>query len=67
MQIISGVLMEFNYYYYIGIAIITFHLLFYQTKNLDISNPEICFKKFQSNNFVGLIVFANILINKIYL
>ena len=67
MQIISGVLMEFNYYYYIGIAIITFHLLFYQTKNLDISNPEICFKKFKSNNFVGLIVFANILINKIYL
>jgi len=67
MQIISGLLMEFNYYYYIGIGIIAFHLLFYQTKNLDISNPEICFKKFKSNNFVGLIVFANILINKIYL
>ena len=67
MQIISGALMEFNYYYYIGIAIIAFHLLFYQTKNLDISNPKKCLEKFKSNNFLGLIVFVNILINKIYL
>ena len=67
MQILSGVLMKFNYYYYIGIVIIAFHLLFYQTKNLDISNPEICLEKFKSNNFLGVIVFVNILINKIYL
>ena len=67
MQIISGALMEFNYYYYIGIAIIALHLLFYQTKNLDISNPKICLEKFKSNNFLGVIVFVNILINKIYL
>ena len=67
MQIISGVLMEFNYYYYIGIVIIAFHLLFYQIKNLDISNPKICLEKFKSNNFLGVIVFVNILINKIYL
>ena len=67
MQILSGVLMEFNYYYYIGVAIISFHLLFYQTKNLDISNSKICLEKFKSNNFLGLIVFVNILINKIYL
>ena len=66
-QIISGVLMEFNYYYYIGIVIIALHLLFYQTKNLDISNPKICLEKFKSNNFLGLIVFVNILTNKIYL
>tara|TARA_B100001057_G_scaffold500604_1_gene616597 strand:+ start:40 stop:909 length:870 start_codon:yes stop_codon:yes gene_type:complete len=67
MQIISGVLMEFNYYYYIGIVIIVVHLLFYQTKNLDISNHKICLEKFKSNNFLGLIVFVNILINKIYI
>ena len=67
MQIISGVLMEFNYYYYIGIVLIAFHLLFYQIKNLDISKPKICLEKFKSNNFLGLIVFVNILINKIYL
>ena len=67
MQILSGLLMEFNYYYYIGIVIIAVHLLFYQTKNLDISNPKICLEKFKSNNFLGLIVFVNILTNKIYL
>jgi len=67
MQIISGLLMEFNYYYYIGIAIIAVHLLFYQIKNLDISNPKICLEKFKANNFLGLIVFVNILTNKIYL
>ena len=67
MQIISGLLMKFNYYYYIGIVIIAVHLLFYQTKNLDISDPNICLKKFKANNFLGLIVFLNILTNKIYL
>ena len=67
MQIISGLLMEFNYYYYIGIVIIAVHLLFYQLKNLDISNPKICLEKFKANNFLGLIVFVNILTNKIYL
>ena len=67
MQIISGLLMEFKYYYYIGIVIIASHLLFYQTKNLDISDPNICLKKFKANNFLGLIVFLNILTNKIYL
>ena len=67
MQIISGLLMEFNYYYYIGIVIIAIHLLLYQTKNLDISDPNICLKKFKANNFLGLIVFLNILTNKIYL
>jgi len=67
MQIISGLLMKFNYYYYIGIVIIAVHLLFYQTKNLDISNPKIWLEKFKANNFLGLIVFVNILINKIYL
>ena len=67
MQIISGLLMKFNYYYYIGIVIIAVHLLFYQTKNLDISNPKICLEKFKANNFLGLIVFVNILTNKIYL
>ena len=67
MQIISGLLMEFNYYYYIGIVIIAVHLLFYQIKNLDISNPKICLEKFKANNFLGLIVFVNILTNKIYL
>ena len=31
----------------------------------DISNTNICLKTFKSNNFLGLLVFINILINKI--
>ena len=64
-QIISGVLMEFNYYYFIGVIILTFHLLIFQTLKLDISNTNMCLKRFKSNNFLGLLVFINILINKI--
>ena len=40
MQILSGVLMEFNYYYFIGIIIIALHLLIFQTLKLDISNTK---------------------------
>ena len=64
-QIITGVLMEFNYYYFIGIIIIACHLLIFQTLKLNISNTNICLKTFKSNNFLGLLVFINILINKI--
>ena len=66
MQIISGVLMGFNYYYFVGIFIIALHLFLFQTKKLDVSNPEICLKKFKSNNFLGFLIFINILLNKIY-
>ncbi len=66
MQIISGVLMGFNYYYFVGIFIIALHLFLFQTKKLDVSNPEICLKKFKSNNFLGFLIFINILLNQIY-
>ena len=66
-QIISGVLMEFSHYYFIGIIIITFHLLIFQTLKLNISNTNMCLKKFKSNNFVGFLIFINILVSKIYI
>ena len=67
MQILSGILMEFNYYYFIGTLIITAHLYFFQVMKLDISNPKSCLKSFKSNNLLGFLVFTNILINKIIL
>ncbi len=67
IQILLGVLMEFNYYYYIGLIIIIIHLLFFQIIKLDVSNPNNCLKKFKSNNFLGFLVFTNIIINKIYI
>ena len=67
MQILSGILMEFDYYYFIGTLIIALHLYFFQVMKLDISNPKSCLKSFKSNNLLGFLVFTNILINKINL
>ena len=67
LQIISGILMNFEYYYYAGVLVISLHLLVFQNLKLDISNPNSCLSKFKSNNFLGLMVFLNILINKINL
>ena len=61
-----GYLMEFNFIYFISIGITSCYLFINQIKNLDISNPLNCLKKFKSNNFFGLIVLVNIIIGKIF-
>ena len=63
--ILVGFLMNFKVSYYISLIITFFHLGFYQIKNLEVSNPNMCLEKFKSNNLLGLIVFINILIGKI--
>ena len=63
--ILVGFLMNFKVSYYTSLAITFFHLGFYQIKNLEVSNPNMCLEKFKSNNLLGLIVFINILIGKI--
>ena len=66
-QIISGIMIGFNYYYFIGVLLITGHLLIFQNLKLDITNSNSCLAKFKSNNFLGFLIFLNILINKIYI
>ena len=66
IQVATGILMDFKYYYYIGLIIIAGQLLIFQILNLDTKNQNICLEKFKSNNFLGFLVFLNILINKIY-
>ncbi|MBD1155697.1 4-hydroxybenzoate octaprenyltransferase [Pelagibacterales bacterium SAG-MED16] len=63
--ILVGFLMNFKISFYISLIITFFHLGFYQIKNLDVSNPNMCLIKFKSNNLLGFIVFINILIGKI--
>ena len=65
MQATAGILMDFKYYYFIGLIVIAGQLLIYQIINLNTKNQNICLEKFKSNNFLGLLVFLNILINKI--
>ena len=57
-----GVLMSYSFYYFAFSVLIFFHLLIFQIKPLDISNPKVCLSKFKSNNFLGFLVFINILI-----
>ena len=63
--ILVGFLMNFKILYFISLIITFFHLGFYQIKNLEVLNPNMCLVKFKSNNLLGLIVFINILIGKI--
>ena len=60
-----GILMNFNKIYFGGLILIAMHLFFFQVKNLDINLNSNCLKIFKSNNFLGLLIFLNLLIGKI--
>ena len=59
-----GFLMNFSNMFFLFLFIPAIHM-FYQIKNLNIFNGDICLKIFKSNNVLGLIIFANLLIGKI--
>ena len=61
-----GVLMSYSIFYFIFSIIIFLHLIFFQLKTLNISKPQMCLRIFKSNNFLGFIVFINILIGSYY-
>ena len=63
--VLVGFLMNFKVSYFISLVITFFHLVFYQIKNLKVSDPNMCLVKFKSNNLLGVIIFINILIGKI--
>jgi len=62
---IMGLLLEFNYFFFIGILIVAIHLFFFQIYQFDKSNKLKCLGIFKSNNLLGLIILTNIIINKI--
>jgi len=61
----TGYLMQFNNLFYFSLLVTIGHLFFFQIKNFNHKNSNVCLKIFKSNNFFGLIVFCNILIGKI--
>ena len=63
--ILTGLFMKFKLLYFLFIIIPIIHLLYFQVYKLTGKNPKIFLNKFKSNNFLGLIVFVNILIGKI--
>jgi 4-hydroxybenzoate polyprenyltransferase len=62
--IIGGYYMKFNNIYYFLTLIPLAHLYFYQIRNFNSKNPNNCLKLFKSNNFLGLIIFLNLIIIK---
>ena len=62
--IIIGMLMNFSSFFYLTLLIIFLHLFYYQIKSLNTKSPKNCLKLFKSNNFLGLIIYINILVGK---
>ena len=65
MIITLGILEKFNIFYYAFSLIIGYHLFLYQLKSVNLDNPMNCLKIFKSNNFLGFLIFVQILISKI--
>ena len=61
--LITGLIMYFNIVFFFGLILIAY-LLYYQVKNFEQTNPNICLKIFKLNNLFGIAVFLNILIGK---
>jgi len=63
--IFIGVLMKFNLIYFLFLILPIFQLIFFQLYKLNVIDPNNCLAKFKSNNFLGFIIFINLLIGKI--
>ena len=63
--ILVGLLMNFNYFYFLFLFLPIGHLIFFQIYKLNVEEPLDCLFKFKSNNFLGLLIFINILIGKL--
>ncbi len=62
--VVGGLLMSFNYIYFI-LSILSFvHLFLYQMKIFNFKDPKSCLNAFKSNNLFGAIIFINILISQ---
>ena len=58
-------LMNFKLFYFLFMVVPILQLIIFQIKKLDIKYPNECLDKFKSNNFLGMIIFVNILVGKL--
>ena len=63
--ILIGLLMKFSLFYFLFLIFSFFQLIFFQIYKLNVNDPMSCLSKFKSNNFVGLLIFVNLLVGKI--
>ena len=64
--IVGGLMMNFDLIYFLFIAIPVIHLFFYQLNNFNSKNPTSCLRIFKSNNYLGVIIFLNILVGRLF-
>ena len=62
--VITGLHMKFENIYFLLLMLPFAHLFIFQINKLKINNPNSCHLKFKSNNFLGLIIFIIILVEK---
>ena len=63
--LIGAYSMNLNYNFYLFMIAPFIHLFLYQIKIFNLKDPSSCLKAFKSNNFLGLLIFLNILIAKV--
>ena len=63
--LIGAYSMNLNYNFYLFMIVPFIHLFLYQIKIFNLKDPSSCLKAFKSNNFLGLLIFLNILIAKV--
>ena len=63
--LIGAYSMNLNYNFYLFMIVPFIHLFLYQIKIFNLKDPSSCLKAFKSNNFLGLLIFLNILVAKI--
>ena len=60
-----GYLIQLNIIYYLVIVIVASQMFYFQIYKLNYKEPLNCLKKFQSNNFVGFLIFIALILGKI--
>jgi len=62
--ILSGYLLNLNKLYFIFLIVISFQMLYFQVKKLDINSPIRCLNIFKTNNLLGILVFISLFLGK---
>jgi 4-hydroxybenzoate polyprenyltransferase len=63
--IIIGFLLKLSHFYFIFLSIIALQMFYNQIYKLKIKDANSCLKVFKSNNFLGLLIFINLILGKI--
>ena len=63
--VITGIKLELNKIFFLGIFLIMMHLFFFQVFRLDKNDKIKCLNIFKSNNFLGLMISISIILGKV--